>query len=193
VREALRFSAALQQPRARSSRQTLDEVESVLNLLALRDVADHLLGIEGKGLSPLQSRKAFIGMELVAGPAILFVEYPTLGLDLEAALNIMCTLRRVAATGAAICMSFEQQPSPEILNVVDTVVVLTKHGKQAYFGPVEGLGSFSFDAGTAENCCSDWVESRERHTLVSELVEASSQLVPLESSFYRDPKSTSST
>jgi ATP-binding cassette, subfamily G (WHITE), member 2, PDR len=67
VREALRFSALLRQPRSVSIKVSLwkfclhqdkyNYVERVLDLLEMRDYADAVIGVPGEGLNVLQRKK----------------------------------------------------------------------------------------------------------------------------------------
>lgn len=56
VREALRFSALLRQPKSVSKKEKYDYVEDVIDMLAMRDFADAIVGIPGEGLN-VEQRK----------------------------------------------------------------------------------------------------------------------------------------
>jgi ATP-binding cassette subfamily G (WHITE) protein 2 (PDR) len=67
VREALRFSALLRQPRTVGIKVTLtrfglqqdkyEYVEKVIDLLEMREYADAVIGVPGEGLNVLQRKK----------------------------------------------------------------------------------------------------------------------------------------
>jgi len=57
VREALRFSALLRQPRTVSVKDKYAYVETVIDLLEMREFADAVIGIPGEGLNVLQRKK----------------------------------------------------------------------------------------------------------------------------------------
>jgi len=68
VREALQFSALLRQPRTYSRKEKLQYVETIIDLLALRELADALVGSPGAGLGVEQRKRLTIGVELVSRP-----------------------------------------------------------------------------------------------------------------------------
>jgi ABC-type multidrug transport system ATPase subunit len=57
VREALRFSALLRQPRETPKQEKLDYVEEVIKLLEMEAWADALIGQPGEGLNVEQFKK----------------------------------------------------------------------------------------------------------------------------------------
>jgi ATP-binding cassette, subfamily G (WHITE), member 2, PDR len=54
VREALRFSAILRQPKHIPHQEKLDYVEEVLKLLEMESYADAVVGVPGEGMSSFQ-------------------------------------------------------------------------------------------------------------------------------------------
>jgi len=59
VREALRFSALLRQPRHVSLQEKIDYVEEILDLLEMREYADAVVGVPGEGLN-VEQRKRYV-------------------------------------------------------------------------------------------------------------------------------------
>jgi ATP-binding cassette, subfamily G (WHITE), member 2, PDR len=57
VREALRFSALLRQPRTVPVHEKYEYVEKVIDLLEMREYADAVIGVPGEGLNVLQRKK----------------------------------------------------------------------------------------------------------------------------------------
>jgi ABC-type multidrug transport system ATPase subunit len=51
VREALRFSATLRQPKSVSQKEKYHYVEDVIDMLGMEDFADAIVGIPGEGLN----------------------------------------------------------------------------------------------------------------------------------------------
>jgi ABC-type multidrug transport system ATPase subunit len=51
VREALRFSATLRQPKSVSMKEKYEYVEDVIDMLGMHDFADAIVGIPGEGLN----------------------------------------------------------------------------------------------------------------------------------------------
>lgn len=82
VREALRFSALLRQPREVPTEEKYSYVESIIDLLEMRDIAGATIGTIGVGLNQEQRKRLTIGVELASKPELLFfLDEPTSGLD----------------------------------------------------------------------------------------------------------------
>lgn len=82
VREALRFSAVLRQPKNVSKQEKYDYVEEVIKMLNMSDFANAVVGVPGEGLNVEQRKLLTIGVELAAKPKLLlFLDEPTSGLD----------------------------------------------------------------------------------------------------------------
>ncbi|ENH73484.1 ABC transporter ATP-binding protein/permease PDR18 [Fusarium oxysporum f. sp. cubense race 1] len=136
VREALEFSALLRQSRERPDVEKLAYVDTVIDLLELRDLEHSLIGRPGAGLSIEQRKRVSIGVELVAKPSILiFLDEPTSGLDGQAAYNTMRFLRKLTSAGQAVLCTIHQ-PSAQIFSQFDTLLLLGKGGKTVYFGDI---------------------------------------------------------
>jgi ATP-binding cassette, subfamily G (WHITE), member 2, SNQ2 len=80
VREAMRFSAYLRQPRTVSQEEKDQYVEEMIELLELQDLSEALvfsLNIEAR-------KRLTIGVELASKPELLlFLDEPTSGLDAQ--------------------------------------------------------------------------------------------------------------
>lgn len=78
VRESLRFSAMLRQPRSVSKQEKYEYVEEVIKMLAMEDFAEAVVGVPGQGLNVEQRKLLTIGVELAAKPKLLlFLDEPT--------------------------------------------------------------------------------------------------------------------
>ncbi|KGQ10332.1 Protein SNQ2 [Beauveria bassiana D1-5] len=103
VREALEFSALLRQSRETPREEKLAYVDTIIDLLELKPLADTLIGEVGAGLSVEQRKRVTIGVELVSKPSILiFLDEPTSGLDGQSAYRTVKFLRKLAAVGQAV-------------------------------------------------------------------------------------------
>jgi ABC-type multidrug transport system ATPase subunit len=60
VREALRFSALLRQPRDTSRAEKIAYVEEVIKLLDMQEYADAVVGVPGEGLFPTHNMRQAI-------------------------------------------------------------------------------------------------------------------------------------
>jgi ATP-binding cassette subfamily G (WHITE) protein 2 (PDR) len=136
VREALRFSAILRQPKHVPHQEKMDYVEEVLKLLEMDAYADAVVGVPGTGLNVEQRKRLTIGVELVAKPELLlFLDEPTSGLDSQTSWNILQLLRKLTSHGQAILCTIHQ-PSAMLFEQFDRLLFLAKGGRTVYFGPV---------------------------------------------------------
>jgi ATP-binding cassette subfamily G (WHITE) protein 2 (PDR) len=71
VREALRFSAMLRQPKEVPQQEKYDFVEDVIKMLNMEDFSEAIVGNPGEGLNVEQRKLLTIGVELAAKPALL--------------------------------------------------------------------------------------------------------------------------
>jgi ABC-type multidrug transport system ATPase subunit len=136
VREALEFSALLRQSRETPRAEKLAYVDTIIDLLQLRDMEHTLIGKVGAGLSVEQRKRVTIGVELVSKPSILiFLDEPTSGLDGQAAFSTVQFLRKLADIGQAVLVTIHQ-PSAQLFAQFDTLLLLAKGGKTVYFGDI---------------------------------------------------------
>ncbi|KAF4583486.1 hypothetical protein EYR38_002237 [Pleurotus pulmonarius] len=132
VREALLFSAKLRQPASVPISEKEAYVETCIKMCGLEGVADASVGSLG-----IEHRKrTTIAVELAAKPKLLlFLDEPTSGLDSQSAWAIMSFLRDLADHGQAILCTIHQ-PSAELFQVFDRLLLLRKGGQTVYFGDV---------------------------------------------------------
>ncbi|EPY49857.1 hypothetical protein SPOG_03329 [Schizosaccharomyces cryophilus OY26] len=136
VREALQFSAALRQPASVPLSEKYEYVESVIKLLEMESYAEAIIGSPGSGLNVEQRKRATIGVELAAKPALLlFLDEPTSGLDSQSAWSIVQFLRKLTDAGQAILCTIHQ-PSSVLFDQFDRLLLLQKGGKTVYFGDI---------------------------------------------------------
>ncbi|KAJ4333725.1 hypothetical protein N0V87_007386 [Didymella glomerata] len=136
VREALRFSAILRQPKAVPKQEKYDYVEEVIKMLNMEDFANAVVGVPGEGLNVEQRKLLTIGVELAAKPKLLlFLDEPTSGLDSQSSWSIVSFLRKLASAGQAILCTIHQ-PSAILFQEFDRLLFLAKGGKTVYFGPI---------------------------------------------------------
>ena len=140
VREALEFSALLRQSRNVPKEEKLKYVDTIIDLLEMHDIENTLIGTTGAGLSVEQRKRLTIGVELVSKPRILlFLDEPTSGLDGQAAFNIVRFLRKLADVGQAVLVTIHQ-PSQQLFQQFDQLLLLAKGGKTVYFGEIGEQG-----------------------------------------------------
>ncbi|KAH8118882.1 ABC-2 type transporter-domain-containing protein [Phellopilus nigrolimitatus] len=130
VREALLFSAKLRQPQSVPLAEKEAYVETCLRMCGLEAHADAIVG----SLGVEHKKRTTIGVELAAKPRLLlFLDEPTSGLDSQSAWAITAFLRSLADHGQAILCTIHQ-PSSELFQVFDRLLLLRKGGQTVYFG-----------------------------------------------------------
>lgn len=155
VRESLRFSAMLRQPKSVSKKDKYDYVENVIQMLGMQDFAEAIVGVPGQGLNVEQRKLLTIGVELAARPKlreylaswrslneclvltfqVLFLDEPTSGLDSQSSWAICAFLRKLADHGQAVLCTIHQ-PSAVLFQQFDRLLFLKKGGQMVYFGDV---------------------------------------------------------
>lgn len=134
VLEALLFSANLRLPTSTPEQEKLDLVYDTLALLELTPLKNHIVGsLQSGGLSVEQRKRLTIAVELVANPSILFLDEPTSGLDARSALVVMRGVRSIADSGRTVVCTIHQ-PSVQIFNLFDSLLLLQRGGHTAFFG-----------------------------------------------------------
>ncbi|KAG1655082.1 hypothetical protein FOA52_010286 [Chlamydomonas sp. UWO 241] len=136
VIEAFMFSARLRLPASVSDDRVLAYVYEVLDIVDMTDIMHNSVGMPGEsGLSVEQRKRLTIGVELVSNPSAIFMDEPTSGLDASAAKIVMSAVRAVANNGRTVCVTIHQ-PSIEIFEAFDMLLLIQKGGRITYFGPV---------------------------------------------------------
>lgn len=155
VREALRFSALLRQPKEVSIAEKYEYCERIIDLLEMRSIAGATIGKIGSGLDQEQRKRVTIGVELASKPELLlFLDEPTSGLDSRAAYNIVRFLRKLADSGQALLVTIHQ-PSSVLFEHFDELLLLKSGGRVVYHG---SLGKDSrqlidyFESNGAKKC-----------------------------------------
>ncbi|XP_047046682.1 ABC transporter G family member 41-like [Lolium rigidum] len=139
VGESVAYSAWLRLPPEIDSKTRNEFVNEVLETIELDDIRDSLVGIPGvNGLSTEQRKRLTIAVELVSNPSIIFMDEPTSGLDARAAAIVMRAVKNVADTGRTVVCTIHQ-PSIEIFEAFDELLLMKRGGKLIYAGPLGHL------------------------------------------------------
>ncbi|KAL9227633.1 hypothetical protein vseg_003301 [Gypsophila vaccaria] len=142
VYESLLFSAWLRLSPDIDAKTRQMFVEEVMDLVELTSLRDALVGLPGvSGLSTEQRKRLTIAVELVANPSIIFMDEPTSGLDARAAAIVMRAVRNTVDTGRTVVCTIHQ-PSIDIFETFDELLLLKRGGEEIYIGP---LGQYSCD------------------------------------------------
>lgn len=141
VYESLTFSAWLRLSADVDVASRKMFVEEVMELVELDTLRDALVGLPGvNGLSTEQRKRLTIAVELVANPSIIFMDEPTSGLDARAAAIVMRTVRNTVDTGRTVVCTIHQ-PSIDIFDAFDELLLLKRGGEQIFFGPIGRHGA----------------------------------------------------
>ncbi|KAH7833592.1 hypothetical protein Vadar_007950 [Vaccinium darrowii] len=136
VGESIIYSAWLRLHPEIDSKTKFEFVREVQEIIELDEIRDYLVGMPGvSGLSTEQRKRLTIAVELVANPSIIFMDEPTTGLDARAAAIVMRVVKNVADTGRTIVCTIHQ-PSIDIFETFDELVVLKTGGRIIYSGPL---------------------------------------------------------
>ncbi|XP_050384707.1 pleiotropic drug resistance protein 1-like isoform X3 [Argentina anserina] len=136
VSESLIYSAWLRLPPEVKSETKKMFIEEVMKLVELNPLRQSLVGLPGiNGLSTEQRKRLTIAVELVANPSIIFMDEPTSGLDARAAAIVMRTVRNTVDTGRTVVCTIHQ-PSIDIFEAFDELLLLKRGGQEIYVGPL---------------------------------------------------------
>jgi len=145
VEEVLYYQAKLNFPAEVRSDEIQDRIGLVLAQLDLQDVRHSLVGDEvRRGLSGGQRKRLNVAMELMSEPAALLLDEPTSGLDARSAIQLIRQCRGLASSGRTVIMTIHQ-PRREAFDLFDKLLLLTKGGKLAYFGPASDARRYFTD------------------------------------------------
>ena len=142
LREAVEVSARLRLPTATSDAEVAQHVDRVLSTLGLSHLQHEIIGEPGgdAGVAPEVRKKVTIAVELITNPSLLFLDEPTTGLDAPGALSVMKAVKELAREIAVVCTI--HQPSTEIINMFDGLLLMKAGGQVAYFGPLGELPAY---------------------------------------------------
>ncbi|AQK39261.1 ABC transporter G family member 41 isoform X2 [Zea mays] len=136
VGESVAYSAWLRLPTEIDSKTRDEFVNQVLETIELTEIRDALVGMPGiNGLSTEQRKRLTIAVELVSNPSVIFMDEPTSGLDARAAAIVMRAVKNVANTGRTVVCTIHQ-PSIEIFEAFDELMLMKRGGQLIYAGPL---------------------------------------------------------
>ena len=115
-------------------------VAKTLQDVGLTECKDLRVGnVLDKTISGGQRKRLHIALELIRKPAVLFVDEPTSGLSSRDSENIMDLLKELTLGGKLIFVVIHQ-PSSDIFNLFDKLLLLDQGGMPIYYGdPIESI------------------------------------------------------
>jgi ABC-type multidrug transport system ATPase subunit len=168
VRESVRFAAMLRLPASLSENEKNRKVTKALERLGLLPFSDVVV----KALGASEKKLLTMALELVAEPTILFLDEPTSGLSLTSSLKVVNAMRAVRDSGTGVICTIHQ-PSQEIFQSFDRLLLLQRGGKTVYYGEISDLSRYFVERGqqpvAPDANVADWMldcvadESRDWH------------------------------
>jgi len=138
VYEACYFTAKMRMEGSLAEAALHDHVVATLAELDIANRANTIIGgPDARVLSGGQRKRVNLAMELVSDPAILFLDEPTSGLSSADAKGVMEVLEGLRDRGRTIIVTIHQ-PSRELYEMMDMVLILGVGGRVVYWGPVRG-------------------------------------------------------
>ena len=129
----LRYTAELKLDLSTPAADKAAAVESVVSTLALEQCRGVVIGSDlQRGISGGQAKRVNIGIALISGPQILFMDEPTTGLDSFTANEVMDVVKKLAAGGITVAATIHS-PTAYTFNLFDRLMILLR-GKVVYFG-----------------------------------------------------------
>jgi ABC-type multidrug transport system ATPase subunit len=130
--EILLFTAKL---KLHESEEVIEKrVSKMLNDLNLNNCKNTRIGDNNfRGVSGGERKRTSIAAELISDPKIVFLDEPTTGLDSFNAHEVVQKICELARIEGKIIIFTIHQPSSEIYNILDKILVLAD-GKTNYFG-----------------------------------------------------------
>ncbi|KAG6525841.1 hypothetical protein ZIOFF_015812 [Zingiber officinale] len=136
ILESLWYSARLRLPSDIDTYAISIFIDEVMELVELKELKNAMVGLPGvNGLAAEERKRLTIAVELVSSPSIIFMDEPTTGLDARAAAIVMRTVRKAADTGRTIVCTIHQ-PSIEIFESFDELLLMKRGGQLIYSGPL---------------------------------------------------------
>ncbi|OAE18414.1 hypothetical protein AXG93_3426s1070 [Marchantia polymorpha subsp. ruderalis] len=125
-------------------------LELILHLLGLRAVADSAVGSATvRGVSGGERHRVTTAEMVVGTFAVLLLDEISTGLDSSATFDIVSALRTMARVRQITCLLSLLQPSPEVFDMFDRVIVLNE-GCIIYQGPKEDVIPYFAELGYAK-------------------------------------------
>ncbi|CAI2349556.1 unnamed protein product [Caenorhabditis sp. 36 PRJEB53466] len=134
VEEHLRFMAKLQMGSDHGDVEQERRVQAVMRDLGLENIANSIIGTRTrKGISGGEKKRLAFASEILTSPPILICDEPTSGLDAFLAYQVVCVLKKLAASRNMTILVTIHQPSSQVFALFDSVYMMV-NGKVAFCG-----------------------------------------------------------
>jgi len=121
----------------------ISEGTSLLRKLNLVGIADSRVGdIDERGISGGERKRLSVALQLLGDPKFLVADEPTSGLDSFQATQVVQLLRNIAKEKNIPTICTIHQPSSNIWDLFDDVILLTPTGQLAYLGERKHILSY---------------------------------------------------
>ncbi|EGC35111.1 hypothetical protein DICPUDRAFT_55375 [Dictyostelium purpureum] len=150
VKETLEFSANCNMGEMVDEESKKERVRLILEQLGLSHTSNTIIGNQFfRGISGGQKRRVTIANEFTKCPNMILMDEPTTGLDSATSYNVLNKVKSIANEARASVMVSLLQPSPELTNLFDDVLILGEGGTLVYFGPLDSLLGYFESVGLA--------------------------------------------
>ena len=161
VKEVFDFNVMMKSPHL-SQKEKERKEKAMVEMLKLQKAEHNYIGGKFiKGISGGEKRRLNLGAELLSDPKILFLDEPTSGLDSYTSFIIIDNLRRLARAKNMIIVYTIHQPSMEIAQRFDNLMILHR-GRVMYFGryidTVDYFAELGFSAPDTKNPIEFFIE-----------------------------------
>ena len=169
VTDQLVYTALLRLPSSVSREEKICEVEKVVTLLRLNNVADSPIMLCSGG----EKKRINIGTELLTDPQVLLLDEPTSGLDSTSPVALIKLLQRLSRSEKKTVITSIHQPSSAVFRSFDNLLMLAE-GNVVFFGTPSGSLSYLSDLGlkTPEgyNAADHWMDLLVRDDFTEDVV-----------------------
>jgi ABC-type multidrug transport system ATPase subunit len=142
VEDNILYSALLFNKRGyRTLEEIMPMVVAAEKILGIDFIRYSVVGSAAKkGISGGQKKRLSIAMEMTKEAAMFFLDEPTSGLDSATSISVLNSLHRLSSLGVNIVATLHQ-PRQEILDLLNSIILLAPGGRVAYFGPTKDIKS----------------------------------------------------
>ncbi|GAM29228.1 hypothetical protein SAMD00019534_124040 [Acytostelium subglobosum LB1] len=186
VQETLDFSAQCNMGSTVDQETKSERVDMILSELGLSHTRNTIVGNQFfRGISGGQKRRVTIASEFTKCPNLILMDEPTTGLDSATAYSVCNKVKTIAQEGKAAAIISLLQPSPELTDLFDDIMLLGEKGQLVYFGPRDQILTYFESIGFKPNMdqpmaefIQDMVEDSRKYSSTSNRAELLDSNIP---------------